>query len=413
MTLEFNNDAICLSGLTGSKIKCDVIGEYYRLWWNITSGGQQNDHKFPASIIELDAGTGEVYIKDIKQTVLGSAGHALNLKCTNPAAKNLKIIAVEKDPDCYAHLKRVIKRRWNDVDVIVAESSIKPNQSNVYLLNRSLEDALAEISKMDLGNALFYFDPLRSVEYASIESVAKNRISTVYKTGTEFIVFLFTSDWFLGRDGFAPLPITDVEQKWSSEEEKTVLEADAFLGTKDWRPRILNNQPTAIREGRLVELYKKRLHRWFRYVLPMPFNPKNNQIFHLILCSNYSVGVRATKNFYIEKAKNLKYQPDNRNAYIKFKTFHPDLIVGLSGAQRPQQWKILWKTIVEHEEGLCDYLCKDYDVIESDSNKRQLLLQWLEQKGYLVNTGFENAWGVPLKQYIVNWGFVREVLGIE
>lgn len=78
--LEFVEDAICLSGLAGTKLKCDVLGSYYPFWWNITSGGQGANYAYPTAIVELHAGTGEVYIKDLKQIVLGSAGHALELK---------------------------------------------------------------------------------------------------------------------------------------------------------------------------------------------------------------------------------------------------------------------------------------------------------------------------------------------
>lgn len=54
-----------------------MIGEYYPFWWSITSGGPRKDHQYPTAIVELNAATGEVYIEDINQTVLGSAGHAL------------------------------------------------------------------------------------------------------------------------------------------------------------------------------------------------------------------------------------------------------------------------------------------------------------------------------------------------
>jgi len=64
MALGFMKDAICLSGLTGSKLKCDVIGEYYPFWWSITSGGQRANYGYPTAIVELDAATGEVYIED-------------------------------------------------------------------------------------------------------------------------------------------------------------------------------------------------------------------------------------------------------------------------------------------------------------------------------------------------------------
>ena len=74
MSLEFVGDAISLSGLTGSRLKCEVIGLYYPFWWNITSGGPSANNSWPTAIVELDAATGEVYIKDTKETILGSSG---------------------------------------------------------------------------------------------------------------------------------------------------------------------------------------------------------------------------------------------------------------------------------------------------------------------------------------------------
>jgi three-Cys-motif partner protein len=413
MALEFVDDAICLSGLTGSKLKSDIIGEYYPFWWGITSGGPSKNYQYATAIVELDAGTGEIYIKDTREVILGSAGHALELKFSNPNTNSLKVILVEKDVNCYEHLKKVIQRRWvRSLDVSALEG-VRPNRFNIYLLNQTLDNALASLDKMTLRNTLFFFDPLRNTEYSIIENVARKRVSTFYRTGTEFILFLFTSDWFLGREPLAPLPVTDNYQRWTLEEKQTVLEADGLFGDQLWRPRILNNQPAAVREKQFIELYKYRLHKWFRYVLPLPFNPKENQIFHLILCSNYSVGVKATKNFFIGKTKNPKYTPDNRQAYTKFKEFHPDVMAGFSGSRRPPEWKILWKAIVEHEEGICDYTCSDLIEIEADAQNRQKLLEWLENAGYLIKSAIPNGWNLQIKQYKVNWEMVRDALGIE
>jgi len=413
MPLEFEGDAICLSGLTGSRLKCSVISEYYPFWWNITSGGPSQNYQFPTSIVELDAATGEVYIKDTKETILGSSGHALDLKCSNqPNTRNLKIILVEKDASCYSHLKTVIRRRWTVVNTGLAEGPITKNLSNIYLINKSLDSALADIDKLSLGNALFFFDPLRSVEYSTIEKVARKRISSFYRTGTEFIIFVFTSDWFLGRDDFTGLPTTTEETSWSEEQKKTVLEADSLLGNTDWRNLILTNAAINEREDGLIELYKNRLHKWFRYVLPLPFNPKANQIFHLILCSNYEIGVRATRNFYSGKTYNPKYTPDNKDAFSKFKKNHSDVFAGLSGNQRPLQWRILWKIVTEHEEGVCDCRCSDFLSIEKDSEKRQHLLEWLKEKGYLSRFNIENAWNLPVQQYKLNWPAIKEKLAI-
>jgi len=277
----------------------------------------------------------------------------------------------------------------------------------------SLEDALDAIENLDLGNALYFFDPLRSVEYNTIEKVARSRMKTFFKTGTEFFIFLFTSDWFLGRKDFAPLPCTSEESLWTEEEMKTVLEADALFGNKEWRSYILNDNPVEEKEKVLVELYKNRLHRWFRYVLPLPFNPKENQFFHLILCSNYEDGVRMTKDHYASITRNPKYSPNNSHAFRRFKMLHPEIFKGLKGMKRPLQWRFLWRIITHHEEGICDCMCRDLKKIEPDFRRRQNLLDWLVHKGYLNPVRFENAWGSQIKQYKLDWEVVKEKLGID
>lgn len=413
MALEFVQDAISLSGLTGSKLKCDVISEYYPFWWSITSGGQRANYEWPTAIVELDAATGEVYIEDTEEIILGSASYALNLKCSNPNTRYLKVILVEMDTACYTRLKRVIRRRWSNVDIKLAEGPLHLNSSNIYLLNMELDNALSHIEKIKLGNALFFFDPLRSVEYETIEKVAGKRINAFYKTGTEFIIFVFTSDWFLGRDDFAGLPTTGDESTWSIRGGKAVSEADAFFGDIEWRGQILNNDPIYKREKNLLELYRNRLHKWFRYVLPLPFNPKGNQIFHLILCSNFATGVRATRNFYCGITGNPKYSPDINKAFSEFRKIHPEIFVGLDRRKRPLQWHILRRTITDHEEGICDCMCSDFEDIGINYDERQQLLDWLEKKEYLYRLNIDNAWQSPVKQYKLKWTTIKEKLGID
>jgi len=413
LPLGIVGDAISLSGLTGTKLKCDVIGDYYPFWWGITSGGPRRMHRFPTSIVELDAATGEVYIEDTGETVLGSAGHALELKVNTRHTENLKVICIEKHPGCYSHLKNVIRRRWPRIPIDEAEGPIESNTSNVYLLNMILDEALERIEEIELGNTLYFFDPLRSIEYVTIEKVANKRMTTFYKTGTEFIIFIFTSDWFLGRDEFAPLPITYSEGAWSEDERETVAEADSLFGNVDWRNYILRDISIEDRERVFIELYKKRLHRWFRYVLPLPFNPKKYQIFHLILCSNFEVGVRATRNFYIEKTGNPRYRPNNAAAFRKFRRLHPDIFRGIDGRRRPSQWLILWKIITQHEEGVCDCMCSDLSDIEPYPEDCQPLLEWLEEKGYLIPFKIENAWDSTIKQYKLNWDVLKEKLRVD
>jgi three-Cys-motif partner protein len=412
MPLEFKGDAISLSGLTGTKLKCDVIGEYYRFWWNITSGGPSVEHRFPTAFVELDAATGEVYIKDTDETVLGSAGHALDLKATGPSTSNLKVVLIEKDPGCYARLKEVMRKRWPSIDIAEAEKPLIKNSSNVCLFNLDFDVAIEQVKQIELGNSLFFFDPLRSVTWQSVEKVAEGRMGNHYETGTEFMIFIFTSDWFLGRDELAPLPDQADETKWTEQQWYTISEADSLFGDQNWRTAILTSEPTTVRESKLIELYRKQLHKWFRYVLPLPFNPKKNQLFHLILCSNYEVGVRMTKDYYSKKTGNPQYKPDNRAAYEKFKQLHRELTYRLKGVQRPAEWKILWKIITQHEEGLCDCECSDFARIRVTPNEIQTCLEWLKEEGYLTESDIRDAWNSEVKQYVLNWPILISKLGI-
>lgn len=148
-------------------------------------------------------------------------------------------------------------------------------------------------------------------------------------------------------------------------------------------------------------------------MLPLPFNPKKDQIFHLVLCSNYEAGVRTTKNFYCEITGNPKYSPDNKTAYERFKKLHPKTLNGLNRRKKPLQWKILWKIIRQHEGGICDCKCRDFERIEPNYEKCQLLLDWLEEKGYLISFDIKNAWESSPKQYKLNWIVVKMNLGID
>jgi three-Cys-motif partner protein len=359
----------------------------------------------------LNAATGEVCVdKSKREIVLGSAGHALRLKAESSHTENLKVILIEENSDCYEHLRRVIDKRWRSISTEQAEGPITSNASGVYLLNKNLDDALNTIGNLSLGNAIYYFDPLRSVEWNNIEKVAGNRMRQPFQTGTEVIVFLFTSDWFLGRDDFAPLPSR--RNSWAEEEKKTVAEADALFGNEEWQESLLNGKPIEKKQNIMIELYKARLHRWFRYVLTLPFNPKKDELFHLIMCSNYEVGVVATKGFYSSKTGNPKYAPDNAKAFERFKGIHPGTMRNLTRRKRPLQWLTLWKIVKSHEEGLCDFMCKDFSDLEPSVEGRKLALKWLSDKGYLESIEGENAWGVPLNRYKLNWKIVKKNLRV-
>lgn len=414
--LDFKEDAICLSGLTGTKLKCEVIQDYYFFWWGITSGGSKADFPYNTAIVELNAATGEVYIEESDETVLGSSGHAMDLKVgRSPATRNLTVVLIEENVDCYGHLKRVISRRWPSISITAAENSIPANLSKVFLLNKKLDEALDIIDTIpDLGNSLYFFDPLRAVSYSIVERVATKRIRSFLKTGTEFFIFVFTSDWFLGRKDFAPLPMTLDEAKWKQKERETVDQADDFFGNKEWRDKILTNESIEERERRLIQLYRYTLHKWFRYVLPLPFKPRESQVFHIILCSNFEAGVRATKDFYCSKTGNPKYAPDNDQTVKIFKKLHPELWKNISGNRLPLQWKILWRTIKDHEQGICDAFCRDFRNLEHATWVVQDSLDWLEKQGYILRFYIENpSWIYSYPRYRLNWHSIKEKLGID
>ena len=415
MVLEFKGDAICLSGLTGTKLKSEVIGEYYPFWWRITSGGRRREYGYPTAIVELNAATGEVCIEDTGEIVLGSAGHALELKAKTPNTDNLKIVLVEEDSQCYEHLKNVIRRRWPKVSIAEAEGPVDQNTTSIFLLQKGLDEAIEAIRQFPLGNAIFFFDPLRSVRWGAIEKITKERMKSFYRTGTELLIFLFTSDWFLGRDEFEPLPKSLEENEWTNGQLDTVLEADRFFGSEAWRNHVLNKKPTKVRQKTFVGLYRRKLHKWFRYVLPLPFEPKPKQLFHLIFCSNFEVGVRMTRNAYSAKTGNPKYSPDNKRAFQRFRKKHPRLFVDLSGKERPSEWKILWDIIKGHEEGRCDCRCSDLLKEAGDSARAKDVLKWLASKKYLMETKTRVAWenDRDIRIYKLNWPIVKSALGIE
>lgn len=409
--LDFKGDAIVLSGVTGTKIKSEILGDYYRLWWNITSGGERNSFAYKTSIIELNAATGEAFIEDTGETILGSSGHALQLKGGNSSSTYLNVILVEEDAKCYAHLKNVIKRNWPRLRWTENVSG-STRHDNVYLLNMNLVDALKEIEKLgDLGNALFFFDPLLYTPWEHIENVARSRIQRYYQTGTEFIVFLFTSDWITGRGEMVALPRSNDPKSWTKHERMTVEACDMLFGHSEWRARLLNNRSPDQRIQRLVDLYKERLNKWFRYVVPFPFEPKPRQRYHLFMCSNYEVGVRITRGFYAENTGNPKYSPDNRAAYAKFIQLHKDK--RLPGTARCDEWKILWAVITDHEEGICDSHCKDIVSKQPDLALRQQALEWLAANGYITKIGkLTDAWENVPDSYKLNWDFVKAKLGV-
>lgn len=412
--LEFNEDAIVLSGITGTKLKCQILGGYYPLWWSITSGGKGKEFGNTTSIIEMNAGTGEDYIEETRETILGSSGKALALKAGQISlptvekadTSKLKVILVEENGKCYEHLKNVIKKRW---PALIKDVSDK---TGVYLFNYDLKNAVEAIEERELGNSLFFFDPLLYTPWSEINHVAERRIKKYYQIRTEFIVFLFTSDWFKGRGDLACLPTTSDKRKWTDEQKKTVGQVNDLFGHDQWQSPLLNTLPVEQRMSRMVGIYKNRLHKWFRYVLPMPFEPKVGQTFHLFMCSNYEEGVKITRLFYTQYTGNPSYSPDNPKAYAKFIALHPEK--KMKGNRRSDEWKMLWAIITKHDEGIADIYCSDLREIQEDIDLRVQSLEWLKSEGYLkISKDLTDAWSDRPSLYRIDLDFLKKKLDID
>src|SRR5207245_7721143 len=63
--LGFHEDALLLSGPAGTGLKTRILGNYYEFWWRITSGGESKRNEFPTAIVDMNAGSGELYIKEL------------------------------------------------------------------------------------------------------------------------------------------------------------------------------------------------------------------------------------------------------------------------------------------------------------------------------------------------------------
>ena len=406
--LDFKGNAIMLSGVTGTKIKSEILGSYYRVWWTITSGGRNFGYSQQTAIVEMNAATGETYLEDIDKKILGSSGHALKLKGDNPNSSKLNVILVEEENKCFEKLQKVIQERWSQIDYSFYPPSLEKDW--VYLLRHS-DEVTKILDKYNIGISLFFFDPLLYTPWSEIESVAKRRIKKYYQIGTEFLIFTFTSDWFTGRGEWHALPNHTNSLNWNKGEFLSVKRCDQFFGNSLWQSFLLRPGKLNERMEMMVKLYKRRLQKWFRYVLPMPFEPKPGQMYHIFACSNYEAGVNITRQFYTKFTGNIPFTPDNRAAYKKFLEKHPEK--KMKGSARSDEWKILWNVIRNHHDGICDIFCKELIEKQPNMELRGNALKWLESKDYLEKKSpLSKVWNSPPQLYKINWRVIKETFGI-
>ncbi|MGM0687520.1 MAG: three-Cys-motif partner protein TcmP [Promethearchaeati archaeon] len=419
MPLEFNGDALCLSGTTGSKLKTEIVSRYYELWLDITTGGKRRNYGRPVSIVDMNAGTGELSIQDANEIILGSAGHVLDLRYGISPRKyeNLSIILLETHKGCRERLSNVISRRWPQVELESSGEGRFESSDGMTVLFTSQNDVLNYIEEGNLNKfALFYFDPLRSTEWSIIDRIAEERIEKPFQHRTEFLVFFFTSDWVRGRTDFAPLPRSKNQDKWSEEEKESAAAATEAFGGKEWMGVVTSEASEEQMMKNFVYLYRRRLRKWFRFVQPLPFIPKKGERYDLFSCSNFHLGARLVSKFYQSKTGGFDVQASADEVYHKFIRLQPKLRRDRRGTTRPVAWKVLWQVIKYHPTGVCDKYCSG---IQEHTNNRseeaQSILEGLEAAGYLYEIKPEEwPWEeekFPI--YSVNWDVVEERLEIN
>ena len=425
MPSKFHEDAIVLSGVTGTLIKTSIIGKYYKFWQSVVSGGKKHHFKFPSTIIELNAGTSEVYIEGIAHTTFGSAGHALHMKYGPESSEEvnyLTIILVEESPECLKRLINVILRRWPNTRLMKVNtgdySFYFAKDMSLFIFDSYEKIPLEAFKGRTLGNCLLFFDPLRATDWNMIENIAYQRIYEPYLEGTEFIIFLFTSDWIRGRQSLLSLPSTSEETLWSEKQKRTVVEADIAFGDRNWLSIFKTGKTSNELENNLVKYYCNKLHRFFRFVIPLPFSPKKTERYDLFFCTNHLTGANSICDFY--RRTFLKFFGNNfphiqnlqeSELFLKFKELYPDT------SQLNRKWEILWCFLHAYPESILDQYERSLreETLESPQ-KIARILEWLEKKGFIQQicvddwTWFNRG---RFPQYIANWKIIRRRLVLK
>lgn len=415
--LEFKGDAISLSGAYGTKRKTEIISSYYDFWLSVVA---RNRFVQTVYIVEMDAGTGELYFKDTKTQALGSAGHSMALRydSTKRYSRKLNVILVEEDAGCRKRMDRVISRRWPKAVLTQRDGkSILSNDGGARRF-KSVKDFLNDTQDgADLGISLFYFDPLLAVEWSLLDTVANARITSPYKIGTEFLIFFFTSDWLAGRKDpfFHPLPKSKNESSWSDSERYSAEIADKTFGNRKWLDVSTSSKKKSDMEKNLVKLYKRRLRKWFRFVVPLPFEPKRSQTYHVFCCSNYDVGISVIRSIYTKYMQPFGLEADNAATYKEFQKRHPSFCKSYTGSRKPPEWKVLWHVMRNCTDGLCDLLCETlHEKAESVVDLKKVFRTLVGLK-YLKEVKVQDwPWKAPkFPIYQIDWNTVKSKLGVK
>jgi hypothetical protein len=98
-----------------------------------------------------------------------------------------------------------------------------------------------------------------------------------------------------------------------------------------------------------------------------------------------------------------------------FRSLHPEKATNPNNPKkRSDEWLILWRTIRDHEDGICDIRCLDCRLIQPEDDLRLEALLWLHTKAYLQKKGhYTDAWPNPPVLYQLNWNTLKQNLGVD
>ena len=295
-----------------TKEKLDALNYYYNLWFYIVKSQKCN-------IIDCNAGTGYVEVRNQNESVLGSSLLGVIL-FKNDDRKNLTLFLVEKEQKNYELLQK-------NISEYIKENKISAQQDKqIFLFNSDWASVIESIIGLTHdGKKLFFLDPfaIKSLPWEKLLSLIKMGKSELgYKeSGIEILI-----NWAwhairrkLGKY-YSYKDLKSKNKDLSAPEEIKIL--DEFFGPINWK-KIANEYTNNIFKAKmkfkieelrdkLIKTYVKGFFKYFRYIkIHSVYSRKKGKKNHL--------RIRGKVKYFLIFATN--YQPALKIIDIKFKEY--------------------------------------------------------------------------------------------
>lgn len=295
-----------------TKEKLDALNYYYNLWFYIVKSQK-------CYIIDCNAGTGYIEVRNQNEKVLGSSLLGLNL-FKDDRRKNLTLFLIEKEQKNYELLQE------NTSEYIKGNKIPVQLEKDIFLFNSDWSSVIENIiDKTRDGIRLFFLDPyaIKSLPLEMLLSLIKMGKSEYgYKEGG--IEILINWAWHAIRRKLGKYySYKDLKSKnkdLSAPEEIKIL--DDFFGPLNWK-KIANEYPNNIFKAKLkvkieelrdklIKAYVKDFFKYFRYIKIHPvYSRKKGKKNHL--------RIRGKVKYFLIFATN--YQPALKIIDKKFKEY--------------------------------------------------------------------------------------------